>query len=40
MIINDPVFGFIEVEDGLLSTLVKHPFLIRLTRLKQLGATH
>lgn len=40
MIINDPVFGFIEVEDGLLTTLVKHPFLIRLTRLKQLGATH
>ncbi len=40
MIINDPVFGFIEVPQGILTDLVKHPIFVRLTRLKQLGATH
>lgn len=40
MIINDPIYGFIEVSDGLLTNLVKHPLLIRLTRLKQLGPTY
>lgn len=39
MIINDPIFGFIEIEKGLLTDLVKHPYFIRLTRLKQLGPT-
>lgn len=39
MIINDPVFGFIEVPDGLLTTLVKHPYVVRLTRIRQLGPT-
>lgn len=40
MIINDPVFGFIEIPKGLITFLVKHPYFIRLTRLKQLGATY
>ena len=40
MIVNDPVFGFIEIPEGLLTQLVKHPYVVRLTRLKQLGATH
>mgnify|MGYP002516405308 FL=1 len=40
MIINDPVFGFIEIPEGLLAQLARHPIMIRLTRLKQLGATH
>ncbi len=38
-IINDPVHGFIEIADGLPSHLVKHPFLFRLSRIKQLGPT-
>lgn len=36
-IINDPVFGFISIPSGLLYELVKHPFLQRLSRIKQLG---
>lgn len=40
MIINDPVFGFIEIPEGILAQLARHPIMIRLTRLKQLGATH
>lgn len=40
MIINDPVFGFIEIPEGLLAQLARHPLMIRLTRLKQLGATY
>ena len=40
MIINDPVFGFIEVPEGILADLVRHPIFVRLTRLKQLGATY
>ena len=40
MIINDPVHGFVEVPEGLLLQLVQHPYMQRLGRLKQLGATH
>lgn len=40
MIINDPVFGFIEVPEGLMAQLVRHPLFVRLSRLKQLGPTH
>lgn len=36
-IINDPVFGFINIPKGLLYDLVCHPLLQRLTRIKQLG---
>ena len=36
-IINDPVFGFIKIPKGLLYSLVRHPLLQRLTRIKQLG---
>ena len=36
-IINDPVFGFINLPKGLLYNLVQHPLLQRLTRIKQLG---
>ncbi len=38
-IINDPVFGFIKVRQGLLLDLVKHPLFQRLARIKQLGLT-
>lgn len=36
-LINDPVFGFIEIPVGLLYNVVKHPFIQRLNRIKQLG---
>lgn len=36
-IINDPVFGFINIPKGLLYDIVTHPIIQRLTRIKQLG---
>ncbi|MDR0893437.1 MAG: HD domain-containing protein, partial [Mediterranea sp.] len=36
-IINDPVFGFINIPKGLPYDLIRHPLLLRLTRIKQLG---
>ena len=36
-IINDPVFGFINIPKGLIFDLVRHPLLQRLTRIKQVG---
>ncbi|MDP4278453.1 MAG: HD domain-containing protein [Bacteroidota bacterium] len=36
-IINDPVFGFINLPTGFLYQVYEHPFLHRLTRIKQLG---
>lgn len=36
-IINDPVFGFINIPKGLLYDLVRHPLLQRLNRIKQMG---
>ena len=36
-IINDPVFGFINIPKGLIFDLVRHPLLQRLMRIKQVG---
>lgn len=36
-IINDPVFGFINLPTGFLYDVYEHPYLQRLTRIKQLG---
>ncbi len=36
-IINDPVFGFINIPKGLLYDLVQHSLLQRLNRIRQLG---
>ncbi|MBR4047220.1 MAG: HD domain-containing protein [Bacteroides sp.] len=36
-IINDPVFGFINIPKGLLYDIVRHPILQRLNRIKQVG---
>ncbi|WP_165021919.1 HD domain-containing protein [Dysgonomonas sp. ZJ279] len=36
-IINDPVFGFITIPNNFLYSLIQHPFLQRLNRIKQLG---
>lgn len=36
-IINDPVFGFINLQSELVFDLLEHPYLQRLRRIKQLG---
>lgn len=36
-IINDPVFGFITIPNEFIYNLIKHPFIQRLNRIKQLG---
>ena len=36
-IINDPVFGFITIPTETLYDIIQHPYLQRLTRIKQLG---
>jgi uncharacterized protein len=38
-IINDPIYGFIQIPNELIFDLVQHPFLQRLRRIKQLGLT-
>ncbi len=39
-IINDPVFGFITIPNDFLYNLIKHPYLQRLNRIKQMGLSH
>ena len=39
-IINDPVYGFINIPGDLLFDLIEHPYFQRLRRIKQLGLTH
>ena len=39
-IINDPVYGFISIQDDLIFDLIEHSFFQRLRRIKQLGLTH
>ncbi|MBO6515460.1 MAG: HD domain-containing protein [Bacteroidia bacterium] len=39
-IINDPIYGFVSIEDGLVFDLVQHPYFQRLRRIKQLGLTN
>jgi HD superfamily phosphohydrolase len=36
-IINDPVFGFINISNEFIYQIVKHPYFQRLNRIKQLG---
>ena len=36
-IINDPVFGFINIQSELVFDLIEHPYMQRLRRIKQLG---
>ena len=36
-IINDPVFGFINIPKGLIYDVITHPIFQRLSRIKQLG---
>ncbi|MBN3033971.1 MAG: HD domain-containing protein [Bacteroidales bacterium] len=39
-ILNDPVYGFINLPEGLIVNLIDHPYFQRLRRIKQLGLTH
>ena len=36
-IINDPVFGFINIPDEFIYRIINHPYVQRLNRIKQLG---
>ena len=36
-IVNDPVWGFIELDSDLHVELIEHPYFQRLRRIKQLG---
>ena len=36
-IINDPIYGFITINNGIIFQIIKHPFFQRLRRISQLG---
>jgi uncharacterized protein len=38
-LINDPIYGFIELPQGIISELIEHRFYQRLRRISQLGMT-
>ncbi|MDR0540902.1 MAG: HD domain-containing protein [Dysgonamonadaceae bacterium] len=38
-IINDPVFGFINISNEFIYSIIRHPYFQRLNRIKQLGLT-
>lgn len=38
-VVNDPVFGFINIPNTFTDTIIHHPFLQRLGRIKQLGTS-
>ena len=38
-IINDPLYGFISLQGGIILNLVEHPYFQRLRRISQLGLT-
>jgi len=35
--LNDPIYGFVEIPEGLISDLIEHPYYQRLRRVAQLG---
>lgn len=39
-ILNDPVYGFVNVPYGIIFDLVEHPYFQRLRRIKQVSLTH
>lgn len=39
-IVNDPVFGFINIRSELVYDLIEHPYFQRLRRIKQLGLSY
>lgn len=38
-ILNDPVYGFIDIPEGITFSIIEHPYFQRLRRIKQLGFT-
>jgi HD superfamily phosphohydrolase len=39
-IINDPIYGFVTIQDQIIDALINHPYFQRLRRIKQLGLTN
>ncbi|HMO39188.1 MAG TPA: HD domain-containing protein [Saprospiraceae bacterium] len=39
-ILNDPVYGFLNIPGGLIFDLIEHPYFQRLRRIKQTSLTH
>lgn len=39
-IINDPVYGFISIDEPLIMNIIAHPFYQRLRRIKQMALAH
>ncbi len=39
-ILNDPIYGLIDLPTGIISQLIEHPYFQRLRRISQLGLTH
>lgn len=39
-ILNDPVYGFINIPYGIIFNLIEHPYFQRLRRIKQVSMTH
>ena len=39
-IINDPIYGFITLEQGIITNLINHPYFQRLRRISQLGLSY
>ncbi len=39
-ILNDPVYGLINIADELIFDIIEHPYFQRLRRIKQLGLSH
>ena len=39
-IINDPIYGFITLERGIIFDLIEHPYFQRLRRITQLGLSY
>ena len=39
-IINDPIYGFITIDSGIIINLINHPYFQRLRRISQLGLSY
>ena len=39
-IINDPIYGFVKLDKGIITDLIDHPYFQRLRKISQLGLTH
>ena len=39
-IINDPIYGFITIDEGIITDLINHPYFQRLRRISQLGLSY